>query len=242
MCTVTFIPGKEKIFLTSNRDEKYWRHPAIIPAVYTLKTGRVLFPKDGNAGGSWFAVHENGNAVVFLNGAGKKHIPQPPYRQSRGLILLELVDSEMPVHHFSKTSLHDIEPFTAIIWNEESLFACRWDGTRKYRSRLDNKMPQIWSSVTLYDEAVIAKRKAWFTAWLNDNPAPGQEEILRFHRFTGDGDRSNDLLMNREGQVSTVSITSLESTNAFACMQYLDCRTGEHHRQKLSFTKAVTEK
>src|SRR5258705_1820079 len=182
MCTVTFIPVKEKIFINSNRDEKYVRSPAITPAVYSLETGKVLFPKDGNAGGSWFAVHENGNALVFLNGAWKKHIPQPPYRQSRGLILLDLIDNEMPLRHFQHIDLHNIEPFTAIVWTDEELFACRWDGTKKYQNLLSNKTPQIWSSVTLYDEAVIAKREAWFAAWLNRNPAPSQEDIMRFHQ------------------------------------------------------------
>lgn len=241
MCTVTYIPAGEKVFITSNRDEKHRRSPAIIPAVYALKTGSILFPRDGNAGGTWFAVHENGNVVVLLNGAIKKHVPQPPYRQSRGLVLLELIDNETPVDRFSKTDLLNIEPFTAIIHSEEALFACRWDGNRKYREQLDDKMPQIWSSVTLYDEAVIAKREAWFNAWLNDNPMPQQGDILHFHRFTGDGDRSNNLCMSRE-EHSTVSITSLESTNAFAGMLYLDCRTGEQYREKLLFTKAVTEK
>jgi hypothetical protein len=179
---------------------------------------------------------------VFLNGAWKKHVPQPPYRQSRGLILLDLIDNEMPLRHFQHIDLHNIEPFTAIVWTDEELFACRWDGTKKYQNPLSNKTPQIWSSVTLYDEAVIAKREAWFAAWLNRNAAPSQEDIMRFHQFTGDGDSHNDLFMNRDGLVSTVSITSLESTNAFASLQYLDCGTGQFYRQKLLFTKAVSAK
>ena len=66
MCTVTFIPSKEHILLTSNRDEKHWRSPAHAPARYPYSTGAILFPRDGDAGGTWFAVHENGNAVIFL--------------------------------------------------------------------------------------------------------------------------------------------------------------------------------
>ncbi|MEJ0104485.1 MAG: hypothetical protein WDO19_18810 [Bacteroidota bacterium] len=36
------------------------------------------FPKDGNAGGTWFAVHENGNVIVLLNGGFKFHESAPP--------------------------------------------------------------------------------------------------------------------------------------------------------------------
>src|SRR5256885_16059260 len=69
-------------------------------------------------------------------------------------------------------------------------------------------MPHICSSATLYDEEVINKRKSWFEEWLVLHPAPTQDEIMRFHQFTGDGESHNDLLMNPDGKVFTVSITS----------------------------------
>ena len=43
--------------------------------------------------------------------------------------------------------------------------------------------------------------------------------FFNFHRFTGDGDRHNDLMMNRDGKVGTVSITfiaSFRSENFYA--------------------------
>src|SRR2546423_7938973 len=86
MCTVTFIPSKNNIFLTSNRDEKYWRSAATQPEDYSFKTGKIIFPKDGDAGGSWFALHENRNTGVFLNGGGfLKNTPPPPSLQSAGV-------------------------------------------------------------------------------------------------------------------------------------------------------------
>ncbi len=235
---MSIIPVGESIFITSNRDEKTWRSAAMPPACYNMKTGMVCYPKDGDAGGTWFAVHENGNVLVFLNGAFQKHIPRPAYRKSRGLILLDLIDQDIPHGHFSRIDLSGIEPFTAVLWQCGNLFVLRWDGARKYEEKLDHRIPQIWSSVTLYDETVIHKRRKWFTDWLQRNPAPGQEDIMHFHRFTGDGDRNNDLFMNREGIVSTVSITSLQWTNAFARLQYLDCRTGRLEHQPLLFIKS----
>src|ERR1700730_2005352 len=208
MCTVTFIPSKHNIFLTSNHYEKHWRSAACQPESYTFKTGKIIFPKDGDAGGTWFAVHENGSAVVFLNGGFIKHIPRPPYRKSRGLVLLDLVDSVSPCNSFSEIDLNEIEPFTAVIWSEGKLHECRWDGKQKHHLELPVDIPQIWSSVTLYDQEVITKRRNWFIKWLEKNLHPTQNEILQFHQFTGDGDAHNDLLMNRDDKVFTVSMTS----------------------------------
>ena len=132
MCTVTFIPSGDKLYITSNRDEKHWRSSAFPPALYPFQSGILLFPKDGDAGGTWIAAHENGNAIVFLNGGFVCHQPTPPYRKSRGLVLLDLLDSANPVLSFSLWNLQQIEPFTAVIWNREQLFECRWDSAKKH--------------------------------------------------------------------------------------------------------------
>src|SRR5258708_172671 len=105
MCTVTYIPARDGFFLTSNRDENSGRPPAVPPFLYPMKTGSILFPRDAQAGGSWFAVHENGNALVLLNGALTRHQPAPPYRRSRGLILLELADTVHPLYRFGEMDL-----------------------------------------------------------------------------------------------------------------------------------------
>jgi hypothetical protein len=242
MCTVTFIPVKEKTFITSNRDEKQKRSHALSSAVYPMQTGKILFPKDSDAGGTWFAVHENGNSLVFLNGGWVNHQSKPPYRKSRGLILLDLLDSEMPFHSFLAVSLHNIEPFTAIIRDDGQLFECRWDGHEKYYYPLDREVPHIWSSVTLYDEEVIARRRSWFDDWLKENPFPSQEDILNFHLFSGSGDGHNDPLMNRKGEVYTVSITSAEIGSSGALVKYLDMLQDQAYVQELVFTKTALEK
>ena len=222
MCTVTFVPSGRDLFITSNRDEKQWRPSAIAPGITAFPSGNILFPKDPHGGGTWIAAHENGNAIVFLNGAFVAHTPQPPYRKSRGLILLDLLDSISPINSFTAINLNNIEPFTAVIWEEELLFECRWDGRRKHSTDLHSGRPYIWSSATLYDPAVCSKRQQWFSEWLQRNDDPAAEEIIRFHRFTGDGDQQNDLLMNRDGKVSTVSITQLQIQADHTTMQYHD--------------------
>lgn len=237
MCTVTFIPGGEHIYLTSNRDEKHFRQDAHFPSVYEYASGNILFPKDGDAGGTWIAAHENGNAIVFLNGGFVAHIPQPPYRKSRGLILLDLIEGATPYNSFKAIKLAGIEPFTAVIWDGGHLFECRWDGNEKHLLQLDESRPHIWSSVTLYDPEVIRKRSDWFTQWLKERSQPALPDILHFHQFTGDGDSHNDLRMNRNGIVFTVSVTALVLRSGHAEMHYLDLKNGKEASGSLVIDK-----
>jgi len=239
MCTVTFIPVKDRIYFTSNRDEKSRRTSAVPPAIYQYGSGKVVFPRDPDAGGTWIAGHENGNVVVFLNGGFVAHAPKPPYRKSRGLILLDLIDHTTPVNCFQAINLNNIEPFTAVIFDSDHLFECRWDGERKHTKEMSVLEPHMWSSVTLYNEDVIRKRNTWFIEFLSARPKPESADILHFHQFTGDGDSSNDLLMNREGTIGTVSITSIELNAAAMTMDYLDIRNNESFSEQLLFESSI---
>jgi len=166
MCTVTFIPSGNKIFLTSNRDERLRRKQALPPRFYIHNDVQLLYPRDEDAGGSWIAVNENGNTAVLLNGAFNKHAPFSAYRKSRGLILLDIIRANLPATYFSKIDLSGIEPFTVIIVEAGNLFECRWNGIRKFCKRLEITHAYIWSSATLYDNEVKRKREQWFSDWL----------------------------------------------------------------------------
>ena len=235
MCTVTFIPVNEKYFISSNRDEKNTRCQATAPAVYKINNKKLIFPKDADAGGSWIALNENGNAAVLLNGAFEKHIPVPPYRKSRGKMFLNIIGDEAPVNHFHQMDLYQIEPFTLILLEKNNLYECRWDGIEKHYQQLKKNRPYIWSSITLYEKTIVLKREKWFADFLNNNPHPTQKDILEFHQFTGDGDMQNDLLMAREGAFSTVSITSMLLTADRGSMIYLDLKDKNMHEKKIEF-------
>ena len=98
------------------------------PQLIVFETGSIVFPKDAHAGGTWIAAHENGHAVVFLNGAFESHTSTPPYKKSRGIVLLDLINNHSPYNSFHSVNLNNIEPFTAIILDQGHLFECRWDG------------------------------------------------------------------------------------------------------------------
>src|SRR5690349_5416050 len=146
MCTVTFIPLKDTIILTSNRDEKYSRKQALPPQQFEHNGGGIIYPKDADAGGTWIAMNEDGNAAVLLNGAFVKHVPMPPYNKSRGQVLLELIQTDRPARSFMRADLFNIEPFTLVIVDNQCLYECRWDGSKKYCNQLPVYRPHVWSS------------------------------------------------------------------------------------------------
>lgn len=240
MCTVSLVPGNNGYFITSNRDEKKIRGRAVPPAIYPYKGARLLYPKDADAGGTWMAFNDNGNAAVLLNGGFIKHIPAPPYARSRGLVLLDIIAAEKPFQFFSEMVLTRIEPFTVVILEQGSFYECRWDGIQKHLKQLREDQSYIWSSVTLYDADHIRKRESWFANWIAENPAPSQDSIMAFHRFTGDGDKENDLCMNRDGKMLTVSITSIGIQSGKGIMQYHDLGSDTVYRAELLFSPMVT--
>lgn len=96
-----------------------------------------------------------------------------------------------------------------LIVERGKLWELRWDETEKSILQLDNEKPHIWSSATLYDAKTKAKREKWFENWIKNIHIFSRENILHFHKTAGDGDPWNDVIMNREDIVQTVSITSI---------------------------------
>lgn len=225
MCTVSFIPVRESFIITSNRDEKTSRKDALHPRM-TLYNGQKLFyPIDGDAGGTWIVMKENGDAAVLLNGALIRHSPEPPYRLSRGIILLDIISTARPSLTFTKINLEEIEPFTLVLLENNCLYEFGWDGIEKYCKQLSNDRAYIWSSSTLYDGFATRKREQWFASFLNNHPVITQQDIMNFHRFTGSDDKPDGLLMTRDGIYCTVSITSVLMTKDSGNMKYLDLKT-----------------
>lgn len=229
MCTVTFLPTPAGIHLTSNRDERIDRPVALQPERYRGDGYELLYPKDAEAGGSWIALKDNGDAAVLLNGAFVKHQRRPSYRRSRGLVFLEVIEAPRPEEQFNSMDLGGIAPFTLILFVNGELGECRWDGYRKHNLALNARQPYIWSSATLYDDRAIAERKRWFRQWLQQQQGQiRRDDILHFHQHSGNGDTENSLVMNRNDQTLTVSITSMFIAKDELRISYKDLRSGGH--------------
>lgn len=226
MCTVSYVPVRDQVFITSNRDEQVSRPSALQPQRYHSEELALVYPKDAAAGGTWIAMKENGDAAVLLNGAFQAHQPDPPYRRSRGLLFLELFEQLRPVNAANRIGLDGIEPFTLVIFQDRLLYEFRWDGRHRHCRQLPAHRPHIWSSATLYDSRVVAERERWFARFLNETPVPTQQDIFRFHRTAGATDPRNSLVMERDGRYRTVSITGMQLNDDRLVMKYADLRNG----------------
>lgn len=227
MCTVTYVPFYNGYFLTSNRDEKSTRNKAILPKEYLLDNVKLIYPKDGDAGGTWIVLKENGDSLCLLNGAFENFIDTGNYKISRGNVVLQIATENNLVAAFKNIELINTAPFTLIIVYENQLFECRWDGEKKYCKVLDNERAYIWSSATLYDKNTQNKRQDWFIQFLLENNIPSQKDLFYFHTNTGDGDKENDLLMNRNEQYFTVSITGVAVCKNESEMYYQDLKNND---------------
>jgi len=228
MCTVTFLPLAGGYILTSNRDESILREAALPPQRTVIGGRTVCFPKDPLAGGTWFAAGAGPGALTacLLNGAFDKHAHRPPYRKSRGLVVLDLYGYG-DIRRFSTGyDFSGIEPFTLLALDDESgtLSELRWDGTAHALSTLDPAKPRIWSSVTLYDEAMREEKRALFEAWLEEHPRFEPEAIFRLHE-NGVTPGRNAFRINRDDTLLTVSITSVYRKGSDHYLKYKDLRS-----------------
>jgi uncharacterized protein with NRDE domain len=206
MCTVSFVFAKGKAILTHNRDEKVARLSAIEPQKYSINQQNIYFPKDQKAGGTWYAVAENGTVLVLLNGADEKHKLKPSYRKSRGLIVLELISSNSPIEEWSSIDLSNIEPFTVVLFQDEKLYQLRWNEIEKSTLNLDVNQSHIWSSSTLYPKEIRENRVELFQNLMVSNEISA-EKIFQFHRYAKNEDSENGLIINRNNEMKTLSIT-----------------------------------
>lgn len=228
MCTVTFIPtGPQSFILTSNRDENPQRTTGSPDANCTIiQEECVVFPRDQRAGGTWIAISSQNRMACLLNGAFVKHQHRPPYRKSRGLIVLDFF-SATGIRSFTENiDLDGIEPFTLVMIDKGELGELRWDGSRKHFRALDPSEAWIWSSATLYDEETAAAKEVRFRRWLSTHPGPSPQDVSHFHGVNNPEGYLLDLPV-----VKTVSITSVENTGSELRMVYHDLLTGVHSAQ-----------
>lgn len=241
MCFVTYLPYQQGFILTSNRDEHVGRPKAFPPKKYIINKQSVFYPQDGLAGGTWIAASPH-TTLCLLNGAFVKHQHQPPYRQSRGLVLLDFFEYNHQADFIENYSFRGIEPFTLIIIEDREEFQLtelRWDGAKLYHQPLDVQQSYAWSSVTLYSDAVIKEREQWFDSWQQNHPFFDSKAILDFHHFGGKGDLENDLLVNRNNELCTVSMTQIQKTPAQFLISYWDRTNDQQYRYRIFDTEKV---
>ncbi len=221
MCTATYLPVEGGFVLTHNRDEAPSRSAPGI-AVELEGERRLFFPRDAEAGGTWIVAASTGFAACLLNGAFVRHRRTPPYRRSRGWVLLDFARLPQPATFFRTYDLEGIEPFTLLYADGNELLEFRWDGQQRYLTAKPIDQPHFWCSVTLYDSEVSAAREQVFRKWLLQHPEPNPQAVRRLHLQGSIGDPENDFCMNRQGRVCTVGVAQLFFTTSTSWLRYRD--------------------
>ncbi len=241
MCTVLFIPQKDKMLFASLRDENPQRLRATPPVFQKVGQQYILSPKDALSGGTWAGVNNLGSLIILLNGGFKNHVRQEKYLISRGLIVNELLSTQNPVQLFERMSLTDIEPFTLVIWFKNALYELVWDGFQKFIKTMSLLKSHIWSSSTLYTPEIKAHRKLLFDDWIKAEKNLTPNDVLNF--FETYTDSQNGFIMNRENKIKTLSFTFVElNTGSDAEMIYQDFESHKTYKTKMKFDSSENNK
>lgn len=223
MCTLTYLPtGKNTFLWTQNRDESPLRTS---PGLVQHPNIKATYPKEPLSGGTWIGISQEDKVVSLLNGAFEQLPYVPSTKRSRGLVVLDYLESPSFDIFLKESNFEELEPFTMVVYERGDLLELRWDKTKTHQKKLDIQQPYIWSSSTLYPANIKTLRKDWFRAYLNANPIATVENVLDFHQHAGVGDIQNDLIMDR-GVVKTVSITQIQHNQQDLKMSYIDLVNG----------------
>ncbi|MEM9672012.1 MAG: NRDE family protein [Bacteroidota bacterium] len=207
MCTVTYLPTSPGFIVTQSRDESIYRPQARFP-VRASRDPQLLFPQDPQGGGTWIAVSDQARVLSLMNGAFTDHQRKPPYRKSRGQVVLEAF-SYVSAQSFAECyNFSGIEPFTLLWFTQNKIQEVRWNGQKYLLSELRPDQPHVWSSATLYDDNAQSIRNGWFEQWLalEDDLS----NTLSFHRQTHNGQPEIAINMQRKGGLQTVSVAKVE--------------------------------
>jgi len=194
MCTLTYIPRAgfpENFILTDNRDEAVNR-PAAFPKVYKELKTQLYYPKDNQAGGTWFGISKQKRAMALMNGAFKRHLRERSYRKSRGVVVKELLAAENLKETIEHYDFKGIEAFYGVVfsWNSATeITEIIWDGEKLHLQNKDPKQPHIWSSAMTFSPESHQQKKLVFDQFIKEHQQTEDllDRIWDFHQSEESG-------------------------------------------------------
>jgi hypothetical protein len=93
------------------------------------------------------------------------------------------------------------------LFQEKKLYQLRWNGAKKSTVDLEIDKNYVWSSSTLYSKEIREQRSSWFYAFLDSNSEITETKMLHFHRYTESDNNDHGLVINRNDELKTLSIT-----------------------------------
>ncbi len=227
MCTVSYFPISSNEFtLTSNRDVSKARMIATLPEKRTIYDRDFLAPIDKDANGTWIFTTPAGITACLLNGAFENHVANPPYRKSRGHIVLEILNFFSVQEFAEKVDLDAIEPFTLVLIESQnqlqSLYTLIWDGAQKHFEKLDATQPHIWASSTLYTQEQKAYVRKSYDKLVSGIEIENLEKELQSFHWCGIPKTNPEVIRIDNTTHHTVSTTQIVRQNEKVVMHYFD--------------------
>lgn len=224
MCTVSYIPLSKGYLLTTNRDEDPSRE-SLLPQTRLIPGGRqILAPFDASKGGTWIAADYEGRAACTLNGALKNHTRKPPYRRSRGLLILDAFGAPDFDTYLREADPSGMEPFSILLVEPGRIQRWVWDGRHTHFFEPDPGEIHLWSSSTLYTREEHAAKEAWFRSVLRQEGS-NRETLLKIHGNEG----PTPFILDRP-EVRTVSITQIVLEDGLIDLTYNQIEDNETAR------------
>lgn len=180
MCILSiFSKTNGDFILTQNRDESIYRLTSSNVETREFYGQKVTSPIDLNSGGTWI-YYTDKYVVCVLNGGYENHSHRPPYRMSRGLVILELLKFASMDEFISEINLDGIDPFTMLMIdlksNQKQILV--WDRKQKFVENLNDEKLIVRSSSTLYN----ASEKLFHKEKFEELELINSEKIYKIHQ------------------------------------------------------------
>lgn len=212
MCIVSFYRKNDEFVLTHNRDEEINRDSSkeIIEQKRFDKT--YFSPVDERAKGTWIFYSEDFIACILNGGEEKPTHFKASYRESRGIILLDLLKYDSVKEYIETENLTYIAPFTIFVFERKNknAYLLYWNENELKIDDVSNQEVVTWCSSTLYSPLRRAEIDAIFK--LNNDLETTQ--IFELH---------NQLKMNKgdiHDFLATTSISQIIANHSEIDMKY----------------------
>ncbi len=242
MCTVTYIPKENGQFiLTQNRDEDIKRAIATPPIERIINGVKHLFPIDPQGGGTWIGTSETGRFTSLLNGGSETYSYNPPYRHSRGRIILDYFKYADFKAFYKAYNFNELEPFTFLVIEDDVMFELIVNESNVRLKELDRKRPYIYSSTSLYTDNSMEERRLVFFEWYYKSQNISQLDAVNFHhKFLFETEKDKRKIVG-DYILNTVSITSIHKTFNRTEILYADQINDIQLKKVLKLKKPILE-
>ena len=212
MCIISFYRKNDQFILTHNRDEEINRNSSkeIIEQKRFNKT--YFSPVDERAKGTWIFYSEEFIACI-LNGGEEKPIHfKEHYKESRGIILLDILKYNSVKEYIETENLSDIAPFTIFVFERKNknAYLLYWNENELKIDDVSNQEIVTWCSSTLYSPS----RRREVDEIFKSNKDLETTQILELH----------DVLKMNKGDIydflATTSISQIIANHSKIDMKY----------------------